>query len=302
MRCDAVFWRSIVAGAVVGGVGFLSAPARSADLPTKAPARAGCVQAVDGVNGKVAGFGGSFANHGIYGGMGSLTLPLGCEFGVQIDGTAASFDGRFLGSIGGHLFWRDPSKGLLGAYGSYTFWDQAGGVRANHIGPEGELYYGRWTLQGVAGVEFGNTTSATIGDIIQTYEIKTRFFDQVNLAYYLQDDFKLFVGHRYLGGKHAAAFGGEYGIPMNHGVMAALFAEARVGEGDFHGVWGGLRFYFGQSDKTLIRRHREDDPIDWGSGFGGVSNGGSTSPTPTTNPCAVSSAGLASPAVIQCVD
>jgi hypothetical protein len=72
-------------------------------------------------------------------------------------------------------------------------------------------HYGRWTLQGVAGVEFGNTTSATVGDIIQTYEIKTRFFDQVNLAYYLQDNFKVFVGHRYLGGKHAAAFGGEYG-------------------------------------------------------------------------------------------
>jgi hypothetical protein len=58
MRCDAVFWRSIIAGAVLGGFGFLSVPARSADLPVKAPAVTGCVQAVDGLNGKVAAFGG----------------------------------------------------------------------------------------------------------------------------------------------------------------------------------------------------------------------------------------------------
>ena len=95
---------------------------------------------------------------------------------------------------------------------------------------------------------------------------------------------KVYAGHRYLGGKHALAFGGEYGIPMSQGVMAALFAEGRVGEESFHGVWGGLRFYFGQKDKTLIRRHREDDPINWGGGFDGISNGGSTTPATITCP------------------
>ena len=33
--------------------------------------------------------------------------------------------------------------------------------------------------------------------------------------------------------------------------MASLFAEGRIGEDDYHGVWGGVRFYFGQNDKTL---------------------------------------------------
>jgi len=75
---------------------------------------------------------------------------------------------------------------------------------------------------------------------------------------------------------------------MNHGVMTSLFAEGRFGEGDFHGVWAGLRFYFGQKDKSLIRRHREDDPTDWGGGFGnGINNGGSTTPpTSVCKPCA----------------
>lgn len=255
-----------------------AAPALAADLPTKASApTTPC--AVDGLNGKISGFGGSFADKGLYGGAGSFALPLGCEFGVQIDGTAASLDSRFLGSIGGHLFWRDPTLALLGVYGSYTSWDQAGGVHAAHIGPEGEWYNGRWTLQGVTGVEFGNTTTGLVGPLTQTFDVKTRFFDQINLAYYFQDNFKLFVGHRYLGGKDALALGGEYGIPMRNGVMAALFAEGRVGEDNFRGVWGGIKFYFGQKDKTLILRNREDDPTDWGSDFGGNSNTGSTGQT-----------------------
>ena len=130
----------------------------------------------------------------------------------------------------------------------------------------------------------GQHASGIVGNLTQTHAINTRFFDQVNVGYYLQDNFKLFIGHRYLGGKNALTLGGEYGIPMGHGVMAALFVEGRVGEGDFHGVWGGLRFYFGQKDKTLIRRHREDDPTDWGGGFGnGINNGGST--TPACIPC-----------------
>ena len=271
--------RSLVACAAVGGLGLFAAPAWSADLPVKAPPRAGCVQAVDGINGKVSALGGSFSNNSLYGGMGSLSVPLACEFGVQLDASAASFDSRFLGTVGGHLFWRDPSKGLIGVYGSYTYWDQAGGVRAAHVGPEAEWYLGRWTLQGTAGAEFGNNVSQTVGAVIQTYDVKTRFFDQVNVAYYVLDNIKAYVGHRYLGGKHALALGGEYGIPMSHGVMASLFAEGRVGEDDFHGIWGGIRFYFGQKDKTLIRRNREDDPTDWGGDLGGVTNTGSTAPS-----------------------
>lgn len=285
MWCTVPRWRqAVLIGVTVLCAGVIAERARSADLPASAPASAGCTQAVDGQNGKIAGLGGSYANHGIYGALGSYSLPLGCEFGLQIDGTLASLDSRFLGSVAGHLFWRDPAKALVGLYGRYTYWDQVGGVRAGYVGPEGELYLDRWTLRGVAGVEFGNRASGLVGGLIQTYDIKTRFFDQVDVAYYLHDNFEVFVGHRYLGGKDALALGGEYGIPLSHGVMAALFAEGRVGEDNFHGVWGGLRFYFGQKDKTLIRRHREDDPVEWGSGFDGTSNTGTTTPPPSPPP------------------
>ncbi len=112
-----------------------------------------------------------------------------------------------------------------------------------------------------------------------TYDNKTRFFDQMDVAYYLTDNLEAYIGHRYLGGKHALALGGEYGIQMGK-TMTSLFVEGRAGEGSFHGVWGGVRFYFGQKDKTLIRRHREDDPTDWGAGIDGAGNTGTSTPAP----------------------
>ena len=172
---------------IFAGISLTASAAFSADMPVKA-AKSGCVQAVDGVNGKVAAWGGSYANKSIYGTTGSLSVPVACEWGAQFDATAASFDSRFLGSGGGHYFWRDPSKALVGAYGRYTYWDQVGGVKVAHIGPEAELYLGRVTLKGVAGVEFGNKPSGTINGLTTTYDNKTRFFDQMDVAYYLTDN------------------------------------------------------------------------------------------------------------------
>jgi hypothetical protein len=72
--------------------------------------------AVDGINGKIAGFGGG-ADHtnGFYGTTGSLTVPLAQQWGAQIDGGVGSLDGSGWSRGAGHLFWRDPSIGLVGA-------------------------------------------------------------------------------------------------------------------------------------------------------------------------------------------
>ena len=135
-------------------------------------------------------------------------------------------------------------------------------MKVAHIGPEAELYLGRVTLKGVAGVEFGNKPSGTINGLTTTYDNKTRFFDQMDVAYYLTDNLEAYIGHRYLGGKHALALGGEYGIQMGK-TMTSLFVEGRAGEGSFHGVWGG-----------------KDDPTDWGAGIDGAGNTGTSTPAP----------------------
>jgi hypothetical protein len=62
-------------------------------------------------------------------------------------------------------------------------------------------------------LEFGNSASGTVGSVIQTFSVPTRFFDQFDLAFYPVDNLELYVGHRYLGGKNAAAFRGEWAFP-----------------------------------------------------------------------------------------
>jgi hypothetical protein len=269
----------MLAGAL-GAVYLAVNSARAEDVVAKKTSS--YAPAVDGINGKIDGLGGSLGNHGIYGSRGSLSIPLGGQWGTQIDAAAGGFDGRFFGSIADHLFWRNPAQGLLGLFVDYTHWEQFGGVHVTQVAGEGEYYWQRWTLQGIAGVEFGNSASRTTTTTIVTtqpagfvpgvsttstftegYDVKTRFFDQVNLKYYLTDNWDAYVGHRYLGGKHALALGSEYALPFGRGVMASAFVEGSVGENDFHGVWGGLRFYFGASDKPLIARQRQDDPFDW---------------------------------------
>jgi hypothetical protein len=108
---------------------------------------------------------------------------------------------------------------------------------------------------------------ATTSTFVQGFDVKTRFFDQINLKYYLTDNWDAYIGHRLEGGKNALALGSEYAVPVTHRVMASAFVEGRLGSGEFKGVWGGLRVYFGQKDKTLIQRHRQDDPGSWDTLF-----------------------------------
>ncbi|MBP0652087.1 hypothetical protein J8J40_34000, partial [Mycobacterium tuberculosis] len=42
----------------------------------------------------------------------------------------------------------------------------------------------------------------------------------------------------------------------------SVFAEGRVGEDDAS-VWAGVKVRFGHSDKSMLRRDREDDPKSW---------------------------------------
>lgn len=244
---------------------------------------------VDGFNGKAEPFGGKLANRSIAGNQGALSVPLGGPLGLQIDAAFGSFDNRGFGNIGGHLFWRNPGQGLIGIYTNHTLWDQLGGIYVGQVAGEGEFYAGRWTLQEIAGVEFGNsgsnTTSVTTvvppgptfafggtgipgvtttNTFTSAFDVRTRFFDQINVKYYFTDDWVGYVGHRYLGGKNALALGGEYAFPLAHRFKASAFVEARAGEGNLTGVWGGLKFYFGAKDKPLIARHRQDDPNIWG--------------------------------------
>ncbi len=235
-------------------------------MPTVLPA-------VSGVNGKISAEGGLFDAEGFGALSGSISLPLGQSFGVQIDGSVGTLDEEFFGSAGGHLFWRNPDYGLLGVYGSFTALD---GVDAevSRIGVEAEYYWNQVTLKGVIGAEFMDIDAPINYD-------ETNLFAFSDVSFYAMDDLELSVGHRYTGEKHALALGVEYQLPQQiFASGVSLFAEGRIGEDNYQGAWAGVRMYLGD-EKTLIRRHREDDPTDWAedSLFGIMSDDGECVPS-----------------------
>lgn len=199
--------------------------------------------AISAINGKFEGLGGEFAHDTLGAVAGSLSVPLSHRYGLQIDGLAGSWaeDGVF--GVGAHLFWRDPRAGMVGLYGDHLYWDGLGGQAVSRVGAEAEWYAGRFSLEGLAGAEFG--------------ELKDRAFSRVNLAFYPRDDLRLSVGHRYLGGDHALTLGAEWQVAPS-GV--ALFAEGLVGENRSDAILAGIRIYVAPEPKSLMRRHREDDP------------------------------------------
>ena len=254
--------------ACVASTQLLSNAVLASDLPAQpvevsVPSLSG-LPAVDGFNGKLEAFGGGYQDGAIGGLSGSFSIPLAYRFGAQVDGTVADLGGKTYASVGGHLFWRDPTVGLLGVYGNYAHYDGFQGVDAYQGALEGEYYWGRFTLRGIAGVEGANGGSFTNGaGFLIDYGDNTRFFDKIDVVFYPADDFKVYAGHRYTGGVHAAAAGAEYLWHFKSGIAASVFAEGRVGEDDYKAAWAGVRLYFGQTDKSLIRRHREDDPNLW---------------------------------------
>lgn len=245
-----------LSAAVFSGAAFAGS-ALAADMYLEGtPVAPSVLPAVSGINGKISVLGGSLFDEGYGAVAGSITIPIGVRYGLQLDGAIGTHDGEFIGGGAGHLFWRDPSMALLGVYGSHTYHDNLGGS-VSRIGVEGEYYWDQVTFKAVVGAEFFDVDVTTDVD-------DENFFAFSDLSYYPLDNLELSIGHRYTAQTHALALGVEYQFDQqifSSGV--ALFAEGRIGENDYEGIWGGVTFYIGD-DKSLIRRHREDDPDDWG--------------------------------------
>ena len=188
-------------------------------------------------------------NGGFVAGTGSYTMPLGQVLGLQLDGGIGLVDGEFYGGGGAHLFWRNPTTGLFGAFGQLSTLDSAYLGRA---GARGEFYWNWITLGGYAGYQ--------MGDKGKSVRVKDGWIGGLDLTGYVSDNFALRGGV----GIEAGRWYGRGGIEVQPGFSSmpglTLFAEG--GGGEDRQVFGlaGVRFYFG-ADKSLKRRHREDDPV-----------------------------------------
>lgn len=186
--------------------------------------------------------------------IGSISLPVGHSFGVQVDGGFAHLDVNVGGevTIGGvalHGFWRDPDVALLGFYGHYANIDGLGasGIDSWRFGIEGELYLDRISLEGFAGAD--HVSGGGVSD--------TFFNAEAIAAFYATDDFRIHAGIAHQFEDTVGKIGAELMLPIG-GNMTSLYADGTFG--DDVTIRAGLRIYFGQSGKSLMARHREDDP------------------------------------------
>ena len=204
--------------------------------------------AVSGVNAKFGAAFGAINGEATGVAEGSVSFPVGRKFGVQIDGLAGGAEKGGLFGGGAHLFWRDPAKGLFGAYAGVVK-SKLGGVDKTvyAIGAEGSLYLDRITVDVFAGFVDGDEVDENFGAIW-------------SLGYYPIDDLRLSVGGRYLDGDFAGIGKAEYLVGEYGSSSVAIFGRGLAGEDDEWQALVGVRLYFGGEKKSLIRRHREDDP------------------------------------------
>ncbi|MEM6500119.1 MAG: hypothetical protein AAF709_25865, partial [Pseudomonadota bacterium] len=109
----------------------------------------------------------------------------------------------------------------------------------------------------------------TEGDVVDA-----SFLEHISLAYYVTDDMRFDVSHSYSFNRHVFHVGGEWAFGNYHDSATSMFVESSIFENGHASALMGLRLYLGQSQKSLIRRHREDDPEDelesWASGKGEI--------------------------------
>ena len=196
------------------------------------------VCAVSGVNGKVQGIGGYSENNdedgdALISGLGSLSIPLGCDFGFQGDVGVIDELGRTGYGGAAHLFTRDPESYLFGVTGGYF---DAGGTEVWAVGPEAELYFGQFSLEGWGG--YVDIDSHSDG------------FAFVDAAFYPTDNLRLSVGGNIIGDQEFVRAGLEYQFADS--MTASL--GTKFGEDDYVAVTAGLSFYFGGGDKSLMQR------------------------------------------------
>jgi hypothetical protein len=246
-----LFYGALLSGTMISGM--FGTLAFAADVgPTALPA-------VSAVNGKVEFQGGWADSDAVIGGSdelfyggAALSIPLGESFGLQGDVAVANVFGDT--AVGGtaHLFTRDPNSYLLGAIGGYVDFNSGDMLWG---GGEAELYMDNITIQAVAGVT--DTDSDFVG-----VNTGTEFLGLVDLSFYATENLRFIAGASSVNQFESAGLGMEWMLQDQLGMPLSLKADARIGEDDFIAAKAGVTFYFGGNEegKSLIRRHREDDP------------------------------------------
>jgi hypothetical protein len=220
--------------------------------------------AVDGPSGKLMFIHGGIGGDKWTGLEGAVTVPLGHRFGLQLDGAAGGLDGSgqksaFYGT-GAHLFWRDPSTGMIGIEAGFARLDTMGGINTYSLGIEAERYWNSITLGGLLGLTDASGASYPAAPGSLRHDLSTHFVAAANLTWYPDENLALTVSGALSGSQMAAGIGVEWALASTSSAQPSVFARAVLHEGGDVSALAGLSIYFGGKPKPLIRRHREDDP------------------------------------------
>ncbi|MBL8791043.1 MAG: hypothetical protein JNM45_11120 [Rhizobiales bacterium] len=261
MSKSSLFHTALLSGTMISG---LTGAALAADFGVS-----GNLPAVSAVNGKVEFLGGAVdaddvsSDSLLYGGA-ALSIPLGETFGLQADVTAMNtFDETAYGGTL-HFFTRNPDSHLLGAVGGYV---DTGNGHMLWGGGEGEAYLGNVTLRAIAGLS-DSKVSGSGSD--------TDFLGIAEASFYATDNLRFSAEVSTVTRFESVNIGMEWLLQDQLNMPLAFHAAAAIGEDGYVAAAAGLNFYFGGNDstKSLIRRHREDDPRIEAFPGGAVSFGG----------------------------
>jgi hypothetical protein len=249
---------------------LIVAAASQAGSPAPTIAAAADQPAVDGLNGKIDSFYGAVNRSYIRGTNAALSLPVGQNYGLQLDGMYARGFGTDILGYGAHFFRRDPSKYLLGlvagALQSTDFNDVLAGV-------EGEIYFKNFTVGAFVG--YNNFDTRVASSFAPRVNAARDFVAaRIYAAAYPVDNLMISAEWQNRFGKNFCIVGLEYQTPVRG---LCLFVDGGLGDNDFRQLIGGVRIYFG-GDKTLKARHRQDDPENITSVFSGTGGGAIAGP------------------------
>lgn len=172
---------------------------------------------------------------------GKAAVPVGHAFGVQIDSAAVLEPGDSRGGLGAHVFYRDPSRFLVGGT---AMWGHVDGENIYRAGPEAEIYVDDVTLYAGAGWQDGMDNSTGYG--------------KVRLSYYATDNFVFAVRAEAFSDHRSGGIDVEW-LPQRSPVSVFLVA-GDTNESDGYAL-AGVRASFGTQGRTLKERHRFYDPI-----------------------------------------
>lgn len=185
----------------------------------------------------------------------AISFPVTDPIGVQVDfgldnltNDSRSVDGSK--AIGIHVFTRDPSTFLIGAYAHYIETDTAtlGTARSVRYGVEGEYYFENFTVDGFLGrdeVRFSGTDQS-----FTAVEFST--------SYFINDNFKLTGSFNHAFDNNRGEFGVEY-LANISGQPFAWFATVGRENGNTS-VVAGATIYFGNNGLSLKQIERQNDP------------------------------------------